>query len=785
MLNNVPRELRERRQWCLWRFESVAGKDKPTKVPYNPAGYKVSSTDSSQWVTFEDAISNTAKFNGIGYVLSPDDPYAFIDLDTYDPTLTDEDRERHQKIASAFTGYAERSPSGKGLHLIVKGKVPAGRKRGGVEIYSQERYMTVTGDVWRDGPIIEQPELLRILWDELAPENEGPDEEIPESKAQTISDWDLCEAASKAFNGAKFISLWQGKWQGEYKSQSEADLALIDILAYYTDNYEQVARVFRQSQLGKRDKAKRNNFVMPMVRKAFDQKPPQIDMTALKASMDVLLAANRKPVQIEVQAAPPLQVQAHAELISVANAFDGPSTAPTEEVYSVPPGLLGEIAAYIYSAAPRPVPEIALCAAMGLMAGITGRAYNISGTGLNHYILLLARTGSGKETIANGIAQIMNAVQKKVPDAANFIGPGEIRSDAALLKYLSKKAPSFLTIGGEFGHTLALMAAQNANAQMRGIKRLMLDLYAKSGQGNVLRPTIYSDTDKSTLALASPAFSFIGESAPESFYESVDENLIADGLLPRFTLIEYTGKRQHLNKNANHAPSEQLIERVAALCAQALMLNNANTAVQVQLLPEAAVLMSDFDQECTNRINAEITRPVIAGLWNRAHLRALKLAALVAVGNNPYQPTVDKASAEWAIALSSHNTKQLLHRFAVGDVGSSAQDSKQLNEVRRQIKLYFTQPVEQILSYIENVKFYNQHLIPGHFLSRRLSAMAAFRNDRRGSNYSLKAAIKQLIDDGEIFEVSKQEVFKKVNSTATCYALPNEDAFLRIINGSE
>jgi len=86
------------------------------------------------------------------------------------------------------------------------------------------------------------------------------------------------------------------------------------------------------------------------------------------------------------------------------------------------------MAQFIYSAAPRPVPEVALAAAIGLMAGITGRAYNISGTGLNQYVLLLAMTGAGKEAAASGINKLMNTIKMQVPTSTGFIGPSEISS---------------------------------------------------------------------------------------------------------------------------------------------------------------------------------------------------------------------------------------------------------------------------------------------------------------------------------------------------------------------
>lgn len=72
-----------------------------------------------------------------------------------------------------------------------------------------------------------------------------------------------------------------------------------------------------------------------------------------------------------------------------------------------PPGLIGEIAQYIYDQSPRPHLSISLAGAIAFMAGICGRSYNTyTGAGLNQYILLLASTGMGKEAAAGGIANV-------------------------------------------------------------------------------------------------------------------------------------------------------------------------------------------------------------------------------------------------------------------------------------------------------------------------------------------------------------------------------------------
>jgi putative DNA primase/helicase len=147
LLDNIPEELRRRPQWLVWKLEERYGK--PTKIPYIAGGVgKASSTDSETWRSFDEAVAalKTGRYDGIGFVFSTGDPYAGADLDDCRNPETGELEEWAVKIVQDLDGYAEVSPSGKGVHIIVRGKAP-NRKRGKVEAYSSERYFTMTGQV--------------------------------------------------------------------------------------------------------------------------------------------------------------------------------------------------------------------------------------------------------------------------------------------------------------------------------------------------------------------------------------------------------------------------------------------------------------------------------------------------------------------------------------------------------------------------------------------------------------------------------------------------------------
>ncbi len=145
LLENIPEELRRRPQWVVWKLEKRDGK--LTKMPYIAGGVgKASSTDSLTWRSFEEAVQalETGRYNGIGFVFSSGDPYAGVDLDGCRDPETGEIEDWAAQIVASFGGYAEASPSGTGVHIIVRGKAP-NTKRGKVEAYSSERYFTMTG----------------------------------------------------------------------------------------------------------------------------------------------------------------------------------------------------------------------------------------------------------------------------------------------------------------------------------------------------------------------------------------------------------------------------------------------------------------------------------------------------------------------------------------------------------------------------------------------------------------------------------------------------------------
>ena len=265
---NIPEDLREREQWVCWREEDREGK--PTKIPVTPSsGEFASSTDPETWDSFETALKYTATehADGVGFVFTDDDPIVGVDLDDCrDPKTGDVD-DVALDIIDRLDSYTEVSPSGTGYHVLITGELPEGRnRRGNIELYDTARFFTVTGDHVEETPtrvarrqdalVAIHREYVQITDSDTASESgqRGATDEHSSSNGAgevdvDLEDEELLEKATNASNGEKFERLWNGNTVG-YDSQSEADMALCYLLAFWTGGeHTRVDQLFRQSGL--------------------------------------------------------------------------------------------------------------------------------------------------------------------------------------------------------------------------------------------------------------------------------------------------------------------------------------------------------------------------------------------------------------------------------------------------------------------------------------------------------------------------------------------------------
>lgn len=239
--DNIPSELKRLKQWVCWMGD---------KLPKNPmTGNNAMSNNPSTWGTFEQAVKSMEhfKFDGIGFMFA--NGYFGVDLDH----CLDND-ELIDDFVESLDSYTEYSKSCDGIHIICKGELPVGsRRRGAVEMYQHGRYFIMTGNVF-DGeirPIRDCTDKIKRLHEKYLGKRDRV-VSVGSSLVQLINmtDEDLIDKARASSTGTAFQVLYSGQWQGIYSSQSEADLALCNHLAFWTQkDSSQMDRIFRSSGL--------------------------------------------------------------------------------------------------------------------------------------------------------------------------------------------------------------------------------------------------------------------------------------------------------------------------------------------------------------------------------------------------------------------------------------------------------------------------------------------------------------------------------------------------------
>lgn len=266
-ISDIPR-------WCVWQ-KTQEGK----KTPINPrTGGGAMANEPSTWTDFDTAYESKVARDGFGFFMGGG--YAGIDLDACIDS-NGELSDMAGKIVQRMDTYTEKSPSGRGLHILCRVsdgltlEGQHGRRKdtsgGKIEIYCGAHYLTITGNVYGAEKPIEfrENELLEVYREYFSNtrENDVKKQRVDWPQGQNVSGTTGNESDAELLqymldspnNGAKIRKLFSGDISGYTRTDkdgnmhddySAADLALCNYLAYYTrHDAGQMDRLFRQSGL--------------------------------------------------------------------------------------------------------------------------------------------------------------------------------------------------------------------------------------------------------------------------------------------------------------------------------------------------------------------------------------------------------------------------------------------------------------------------------------------------------------------------------------------------------
>lgn len=306
-----------------------------------------------------------------------------------------------------------------------------------------------------------------------------------------------------------------------------------------------------------------------------------------------------------------------------------------------PPGLMGKLCGEIYEMAPHPNEEVALMAAFALVAGITGRTYNVLGTGLNLYVALLADSGVGKANLKNSIniALMVNCALEggiAFKGASRFTGPKALFD--MLLSGLSR-----VCVLEESG----LMSESTAGDQ-KGLIRVMLDIFSSSGKGEFAGGENYSKVEQNVPVIPSPALTIAHVSTPLSYLRALKaKDATVSGDIARIWMMRSMRDKQPLNIDRRENFSTDVILRIKELVKKCIPQQSPKGHEVVDIDTSYINIQRDSDrwtdlENQYKRSGDQLRRT----LTSRAFVKILKVSALSSIFNNRFAIGVDEY--KWA-----------------------------------------------------------------------------------------------------------------------------------------
>ncbi|MES2663044.1 MAG: hypothetical protein V4629_07055 [Pseudomonadota bacterium] len=149
---SIPNNLKSQ-PFAVWKAEPrVGSQGKFNKAPLSPkTGQKIGANKPDLFGSFDEALKSysVGGYTGIGVLLTGNGIVG-VDIDNYESLFTQQPQVKHfVSNAIAMGIYCEYSPSATGLRLFTLGKLPStGRKCGGLEIYDNARFLTITGHLF-------------------------------------------------------------------------------------------------------------------------------------------------------------------------------------------------------------------------------------------------------------------------------------------------------------------------------------------------------------------------------------------------------------------------------------------------------------------------------------------------------------------------------------------------------------------------------------------------------------------------------------------------------------
>ncbi|WP_027709685.1 bifunctional DNA primase/polymerase [Zooshikella ganghwensis] len=350
---------------------------------------------------------------------------------------------------------------------------------------------------------------------------------------------------------------------------------------------------------------------------------------------------------IPVQLAPPEPAKASNLSLHDSGGMPG-------HLYDIP-GVLGEVVQFANQTARRKQPALAVQSALALGSVVCGRYYKTDkGNFSSLYFLNIAKSASGKEHCKDVVEQILEA-----SGYGRLISGSGYTSSGALFSELLHE-PNHISIIDEFGKYLEGSQHKMNPHKAEAITRLV-EAWSKCGSS--LYPPVYSTMGMSKQAaeemrkrcIKHPALTLLALTTPGTFYGALSPELVKDGFLGRFIVMESQLKRQVSSDPGLIEVPENITKWVATI--RENLAGNLTSHMPPENKPAQNILVFEesalqrlkaLDQEIIQKMD-ELEQYGIEVLLGRTREKAMRIALILALSVDPFAETITRQVTDWAV----------------------------------------------------------------------------------------------------------------------------------------